>query len=122
MIARFSPLATLAALAMFTSSVTAAEEFAPVIEETEFVSLINGKDLKRFAIKLTVTPDGQITGRGFGRDVSGDWTWTGGYFCRDLFWGETDLGFNCQQVLRNGETLRFIENKGEGRYADLRLE
>ena len=111
-----------AVLALFVSSPATAEGFALVTEEREFVSLISGKDLKRFAISLEVTPDGQINGKGFGRKVTGDWRWDSGYFCRDLYWGETDLGFNCQKVLRRGETLRFIENRGEGRYADLKLE
>lgn len=106
----------------FSATAVAAEEFETVTQKSEFVSLIDGRDLKRFAISLEVKPNGEITGKGFGRDVKGDWRWEAGYFCRDLFWGETDLGFNCQKVLKRGETLRFIENRGEGRYADLRLE
>ena len=114
-------IAASAALFLFTPTVSAAEEFETITDEREFVSLISDRELQRFAIKLRVTPGGEIVGRGFGRDVKGDWAWQGGYFCRDLFWGETDLGYNCQKVLRNGETLRFIENQGAGRSADLRL-
>lgn len=115
-------LAAVLAVAIQLAPTTAtAEDFQLVTEESEFRALISGKDLKRFAISLSVQPDGQITGKGYGRKVTGDWHWESGYFCRDLFWGKTDLGFNCQKVLRNGETLRFIENRGAGRYADLRL-
>ena len=115
-------LAAVLAVAIQLAPTTAtAEDFQLVTEESEFRALISGKDLKRFAISLSVQPDGQITGKGYGRKVTGDWRWESGYFCRDLFWGKTDLGFNCQKVLRNGETLRFIENRGTGRYADLRL-
>ena len=115
-------LAAVLAVAIQLAPTTAtAEDFQLVTEESEFRALISGKDLKRFAISLSVQPDGQITGKGYERKVTGDWRWESGYFCRDLFWGKTDLGFNCQKVLRNGETLRFIENRGTGRYADLRL-
>jgi hypothetical protein len=99
----------------------AAEEFETVTDEREFVSLIEDRELKRFAINLRVKPSGEIVGKGFGRDVTGDWAWREGYFCRDLLWGGTDLGFNCQQVQRKGSTIRFIENKGAGRQADLQL-
>lgn len=116
-------LPVVAALSLLCAAAPAvSEEFETITEEREFISLISNRELKRFAINLRVTPDGQIVGKGFGRDVRGDWDWREGYFCRDLFWGETDLGYNCQKVLRNGETLRFIENQGAGRSADLRLQ
>jgi hypothetical protein len=35
--------------------------------------------------------------------------------------GEDDLGFNCQLVQVNGETLRFTSDQGQGIYADLTL-
>lgn len=103
------------------SSAAIAETFRVVSSKSDFVSLIAGRHLTRQGIKLAVSPSGQIAGRGFGRDVTGDWTWNGGYFCRDLFWGRRDLGFNCQMVQVNGSTLRFISDRGNGRYADLRL-
>jgi hypothetical protein len=80
-----------------------------------------GRELRRFGIRLTVTPDGTIQGRAFGTPVTGQWNWNDGYFCRDLFYGEDDLGFNCQLVQVNGETLRFTSDQGQGIYADLTL-
>jgi hypothetical protein len=85
-----------------------------------FVSLVRA-ELRRFGIRLTVTPDGTIQGRAFGTPVTGRWNWNNGYFCRDLFYGEDDLGFNCQLVQVNGETLRFTSDQGQGIYADLTL-
>ncbi|MET4104159.1 hypothetical protein ABIE58_003609 [Roseovarius sp. MBR-78] len=96
-------------------------EFAPVTERHRFVSLIEGRDLTRFGIRLEVTPDGRIRGRAFGRDVTGAWRWTEGYFCRDLYWGSMELGANCQAVRARGNTLRFISDQGTGQYADLVL-
>ena len=112
-------LAILAALAL--SAPAQAEGFAPIDSRDTFVSLLKDRQLTRFGIKLTVTPDGRIDGRAFGREVRGAWRWQSGYFCRDLFWGQQDLGPNCQAVRVQGSTLRFISDKGTGQYADLIL-
>ncbi|MFT4783352.1 MAG: hypothetical protein ACI9IV_001087 [Paracoccaceae bacterium] len=108
------------ALWNFPTTVSA-EQFVTVEQKSEFVSLISGKQMTRFGIRLEAAPDGQILGRGFGRDVTVNWNWQGGYFCRDLVWGSRDLGFNCQMVQVNGDTVRFISDKGTGQYADLKL-
>ncbi|MGP1356096.1 dihydrodipicolinate reductase [Roseicyclus sp.] len=99
-----------------------AEAFAVVASEDTFVSLVEGRELRRFGIRLTVMPNGRIEGRAFGTPVTGQWDWDGGFFCRDLFWGNEDLGFNCQLVQVNGETLRFTTDQGTGIYADLTLQ
>ncbi|MDZ7710687.1 MAG: dihydrodipicolinate reductase [Roseovarius sp.] len=108
-------------LGLMAGPMAAQAEFAPVSERGRFVSLIEGKDLTRFGIRLEVTPDGRIRGRAFGRDVTGAWRWAGGYFCRDLYWGSMELGANCQAVRTRGDTLRFISDQGTGQYADLYL-
>ena len=61
-------------LALLTIVFTApayAEEFVDIKNRDTFVSLMNGRELTRFGIKLVVTPDGKIDGRAFGRNVSG---------------------------------------------------
>ncbi|SFO27738.1 hypothetical protein SAMN04487859_12239 [Roseovarius lutimaris] len=108
-------------LSVALSSPALAEGFDQITERDSFVSLIQGRDLTRFGITLTVRPDGQITGRAFGRDVSGAWRWSEGYFCRDLYWGARDLGPNCQAVRVQGSTVRFISDQGSGQFADLYL-
>ncbi|QYX57050.1 dihydrodipicolinate reductase [Roseovarius sp. SCSIO 43702] len=105
----------------FTSPVFA-ENFTKINDKARFVSLIQGRNLTRFGINLVVTPGGDIRGRAFGRDVSGDWMWKSGYFCRDLYWGGKDLGANCQAVAVQGNTLRFISDRGKGEFADLVLK
>ncbi len=99
-----------------------ADGFARVDQRDTFVSLIEGRDLTRFGIKLKVTTDGQIVGRAFGRSVTGAWRWQSGYFCRDLYWGKQDLGPNCQAVKVQGRTVRFISDQGTGQFADLVLK
>ncbi len=98
-----------------------AEGFQVVASDDRFVSLVAGRELRRLGIRLTVSPEGRIEGRAFGAPVTGEWTWQGGYFCRDLFWNDTDLGYNCQLVQESGDTLRFTSDQGAGMYADLTL-
>lgn len=97
-------------------------EFAKVENQAEFVRLIEGKTLKRPFVNITVTSDGRIEGIGIRWEVSGKWTWQDGYFCRSLFWGGDDLGYNCQEVRANGERLRFTSDQGNGQSAVFQLE
>ena len=87
--------AILAAVTALVAAPVSADGFAKISKRSDFVSLIEGRDLKRFGIKLNVTPGGQISGKAFGTEVIGAWRWQQGYFCRDLYWGSRDLGPNC---------------------------
>lgn len=97
-------------------------EFERVEDRDRFVQIISKGSLNRFGMTLVVQPDGRIGGRAFGRDVSGQWQWRDGYFCRDLYWGSRDLGPNCQEVKVSGEMVRFTSDQGSGDFADLRLK
>lgn len=99
-----------------------AQEFVRVTEQDDFLALVSGNELTRLGIRLIVTADGVISGSAFGQDVTGDWVWEDGYFCRNLVFGSSDLGPNCQVVLIEGATLRFIADKGTGDQADLELQ
>ena len=116
-----APLAAALSAAALLALAAPAQAFDRVASKSDFVGLVAGKALTRMGITLTVLPDGRIEGRAFGRPVKGDWRWQGGLFCRDLTFGERDLGPNCQVVQRRGDTLRFIADEGRGDYADLRL-
>ena len=108
-------------VSLLVAPLAAQADFAQLSERDRFVSLVEGRDLTRFGIRVEVTPDGQIKGRAFGRPVTGAWRWAEGYFCRDLYWGNMELGANCQAVRKNGNTVRFISDRGTGRHADLYL-
>lgn len=99
-----------------------AEGFAPVKEKSEFVGLIQDKELTRFGISLKVSPAGAIKGSAFGSTVTGNWSWKNGLFCRDMAYGSTAIPANCQTVGRKGNTLRFTSDAGKGDHADLRLK
>ncbi len=96
-------------------------DFQPVREESNFRALVEGNELTRFAVRLQVLPQGEIAGRGFGQNVGGQWEWRNGYFCRTLEWSTGGDPYNCQLVLRNGDTLRFISDQGSGDQADFRV-
>ena len=106
---------------LIVADAAAAEGFTPVTDRARFVSLIEGRELTRFGIRLTVEPDGDIAGRAFGRPVTGDWAWQNGYFCRNLSFGAEPLEYNCQLVEEREGTLRFTADEGAGIYADLTL-
>lgn len=110
-------------IALIGATPVIASDFQRIEDRDNFVSLIKDRDLTRLGIRLKVSQDGQISGRAFGRNVSGDWTWNRGYFCRDLMVNGAilDAG-NCQVVQVKGDTLRFTSDMGRGDLADLRLK
>ncbi|MEM9342854.1 MAG: dihydrodipicolinate reductase [Pseudomonadota bacterium] len=96
-------------------------QFQRIAGKGTFVRIIQQGDLSRLGIRLKVRPDGQITGRAWGRNVTGQWSWRDGYFCRNLFWGKREVGPNCQEVKVGGNMVRFTSDRGNGDFADLRL-
>ena len=97
-------------------------ELVKVDDQSRFVQLVNGKTLTRPFVKLNVTPDGKIAGRGTRWDVEGTWSWENGYFCRDLFWGGDPLGYNCQEVQATDDgRIKFTSDRGAGDSAMFRL-
>jgi len=89
-------------------------EFAKVNDVNQFKSIVSGKTLTRPLIRLEVTPAGVIRGTGVRWDVTGNWSWRDGYFCRDLYWGGDDLGYNCQEVAVKDGRIRFTSDRGRG--------
>ena len=113
-------LTLIAAVAAMAAS-PALAEFSKVDDQSEFMALITGKELKRPFVNLEVTADGAINGYGAAWPVTGNWTWTDGYFCRDLSWGGDPLGYNCQEVQAKGDRIRFTSDRGAGDSAEFRL-
>lgn len=96
-------------------------EFVTITDETQFRAAVTGKVLTRPLIRLEVLPQGEIRGTGGPRDVSGRWAWRDGFFCRDLVWGQRDIGYNCQEVAIKAGKIRFTSDRGAGQSADFRL-
>jgi len=110
------------ALCLSGLPLSAHAEFSKVVSKSQFMRLVADRTLTRPFVELQVTSDGQIQGRGLQWDVSGEWAWRDGFFCRSLFWGGDDLGYNCQEVRADGARLRFTSDQGTGRSAVFSLE
>jgi len=113
-------LIAFAALA-FAFASPAAAEFAKINTEAEFKTLVDGKTLSRPLVRLQVSQNGGISGRGAVWDIAGKWTWKDGFFCRSLEWGGDDLGYNCQEVQAAAGKIRFTSDQGSGDSADFTL-
>lgn len=100
----------------------AVAEFTQVQQRDDFMKLVSGKKLTLPLIYLKVDPDGKITGKGARWDVNGIWSWQDGYFCRDINWGGSALGYNCQAIEAKDGRIRFISDKGAGDSATFRLK
>tara|TARA_R110002033_G_scaffold215_22_gene2115 strand:+ start:3195 stop:3569 length:375 start_codon:yes stop_codon:yes gene_type:complete len=98
-----------------------AAAFEAVTSRDDFVAPVVGKRLTGDGVGLRVTPDGAITGRGFGFKVTGTWLWRNGLFCRTLTSAIRDFPLNCQTVAVQGDVIRFRADRGTGDTADLRL-
>jgi hypothetical protein len=115
-------IAILSAAALTFGATAAQAEFTKIDDQSQFVSLVSGKELRRPFVNLEVSADGAISGMGAAWPVTGNWTWQGGYFCRDLYWGGDPLGYNCQEVQANADRIRFTSDKGTGDSAEFRLK
>lgn len=112
----------LTAFALCAVASGATAELQVVKDQSDFLKLVQGRDLTRTGITLQVTENGEIKGRAFGKTVSGAWKWQDSYFCRSLYWGSQNMGDNCQQVALDGGDIRFTSDRGAGRHANFDLE
>jgi len=109
----------LIACLLMASQVLASETI--ITNRSDFENLVLNKKFERFLISLSVTNEGQIKGSAAGREVTGDWDWIDGFFCRTLLWGMRELKYNCQEVTFDGRRLRFISDEGKGQSASFAL-
>ena len=96
-------------------------DFLVIDKREQFIEAISGRQLKRPLIELSVSETGEIDGSALTAPLRGSWKWLNGYFCRDLFWGKRDLGYNCQQVSVKDNKIRFTSDQGQGDFADFTL-
>ena len=114
---------TLAALMALSAAPVAAQTFTAVTDQSSFLQLVSGRELHlgRFGVNLEVLPDGRIEGRAVGWELTGQWSWENGYFCRDMDWSGTPIPYNCQLVEVAGDQMRFTVDQGAGESAVFRL-
>jgi len=105
---------------LFMASLVSASEIT-ITNRSDFENLVIDKKLERFLISLSVRNDGKIKGSAASREVTGDWDWIDGFFCRNLLWGARELKYNCQLVTFDGKRLRFTSDRGKGQSASFSL-
>ena len=107
-------------LSLMATSAAAQET---LIKRSDFLSAVatNILEIRLLSLQLKVLDSGEITGKAFGRGVTGSWEWTDGFFCRSMTWGDRELAYNCQQVATDGTSLIFTSDKGSGRSAKFAL-
>ncbi|ABD56955.1 hypothetical protein [Jannaschia sp. CCS1] len=114
---RITLLAALAAIA----PLPALAELARITDRAAFINTVQGRELSRLGVTLRVAPNGSISGRALGRDVTGTWVWESGMFCRTLDAGDRQFARNCQVVSVDGSSIRFHADQGTGDIADFRI-
>ncbi|WP_424976434.1 dihydrodipicolinate reductase [Dinoroseobacter sp. S124A] len=126
--ASLATAATLVVGLLTASAATAQEQFQRVQSKSDFVALVDGTELSilrpfylRNAIKLQVSPQGEIAGTALRKPVTGAWSWENGFFCREMTYGDNTIPSNCQLVAIKGNEMRFISDQGQGDKADFRL-
>ncbi len=97
--------------------------FERIDDRGSFMQAVGGKDLRiaLYGLTLNVKEDGSIAGRAAGWDVTGSWSWQGGYFCREMDWSGYPIDYNCQLVEVDGDRIRFTVDQGAGDDAVFRI-
>ena len=97
-----------------------ANDYAKVTDKSEFLKLVDGRDLRigLYNLTLQLGNDGTIQGSALGWDITGSWNWKDGYFCREMDWSGQAIDYDCQLVEALGaDKVRFTVNKGSGNSA-----
>ncbi len=105
------------AFAALTALPVHANDFAKITAKSDFLKLVDGRDLRigMFNLTLQLRTDGTIEGSALGWDITGSWDWKDGYFCREMDWSGKAIDYDCQLVEARGtEKLRFTVDKGTG--------
>lgn len=118
---RVTILAVLLGLAVLPAR---ADTPAAVRDKSTFLKLVDGRALEigLYRLTLKVKGDGKIEGRALGWDITGNWGWKDGLFCREMDWSGKIIPYNCQLVEAVGpDRLRFTADAGQGQSAVFRL-
>ncbi|MFP5478890.1 MAG: dihydrodipicolinate reductase [Alphaproteobacteria bacterium] len=107
-----------------TPALAAANDFEPVRDQGKFLDLVKDRVLRigLYNLSINVLPDGSIKGSALGWEITGNWSWQDGYFCREMDWSGMEIEYNCQLVeAEGGERMRFTVDRGAGDSAVFRL-
>ncbi len=109
------------ALTLAGAAAVAAENLTRIETRPVFVNLVSGRELQRFGVAMSFSPEGAISGVAFGSALTGRWDWEGDYLCRSIDYAHTAIPPDCQVVRSDGGTVSFTGRRGKGSQADYRL-
>jgi hypothetical protein len=107
---------------------TASAEYAAVQDRNEFMRIVGGRTLVLTRpgivrpVTIQVERNGSLTGEARGYELNGDWQWTDGQFCRQIDWSGFKVRFSCQAISKDGDTLKFVSDRGFFRTAYFELQ
>ncbi|TMV10238.1 dihydrodipicolinate reductase [Ruegeria sediminis] len=109
-------LLVLLSLTAAVAGSAALAEFKQVKKESQFQQQIVDRKLVGANGDWTIIKaDGSQSGEFNGNKYVGSWKWSGKYWCRNGVIGGRELGTNCQLVEVDGNSVRFIRDKGKGK-------
>lgn len=111
----------LACAAMLAFASPAAADGKRITTEAEFRQLVVDRDLDGGELRIRSDAGGKLEGTSRGRSFSGTWKWVDDTYCRQVFSRGQDLGYDCQAVFVDGDTVTFIRKKGKGQKVKLRI-
>jgi hypothetical protein len=111
-------------LSLLLCTPVSASAFEKVQEKEQLLAAVDGRELSIgiFRLSIVVSPDGSLSGQAMGWDMTGNWTWENGLFCRKMDWSGYEIEQDCQLVEKSGNKLRFTSDAGEGRSAVFTLQ
>ena len=111
-------IATLLLSLAFAAPTVAQAEFTRIETLEDFKAQVVGRVIT-FSVGTTLihadgTTEGSVTQPKV-VDYTGTWTWEDGFYCRNLVIDGDETGVTCMQVEVDGQNLRLIRDRGEGR-------
>lgn len=86
-----------------------------ITTKAQFLEQIAGRKLVQEDSWVVLTADGKVNGQGPAKgEITGTWVWNETYYCRDITVDGVTFPHDCETVTRDGDTVTFTHEKGEG--------
>jgi hypothetical protein len=89
----------------------AAQGWERVETREAFVASFADRPLYGADVVFTIHSSGALTGTIEGKELSGEWFWSGDLFCRRAWLDGVDLGLDCEVILKRGAEMQY---RGDG--------
>ncbi|MCK8484074.1 hypothetical protein MUY21_08500 [Aliiroseovarius sp. S2029] len=89
-------------------------DWRQITTKEAFVRTFADKVLVGDGMEFTIHSDGRMSGRINGEVLTGNWYWSGKFFCRTAMWRGEDLGLDCETIEARRSQMRYTRDKGRG--------